>query len=172
MTKRIWITLCVFFLMPLIMCSGCGKSEEKKEIVTDFSASFTASYRDMEIKGTVSTNRQGVTDIDITYPETLSGLSVSYRNSEMQISRESLVCSADEAYIPEQSFPSLIKTIFRGIGEGRANYSSSKENLNTYTLETGFGNCTVKTDSDGKIISAEISGAELSVEFSDIKVFS
>lgn len=169
MAKKVLIILCAFFLLSEILLCGCEKKEESKELVTDFSASFSAEYRKEEVKGTLSTNRQGITNINITYPESISGLSINYRSSEMQVARESLICSADEAYIPANSFPSLLKSVLNGIGEGRAKLYAQNEAGCTYNLKTESGNCEISVDKDGKITGAKINSADFSIEFSDIK---
>lgn len=170
MAVRVLKKLCVFFLLPIIMLSGCEEVSDKIGIATDFSADFTAEYRGSEVRGSLSTNRQGVTNIRIDYPETISGISFNYKNSELEMSRESLICSADEAYLPQRSFPSLVREICKGIGNGRAEFVSQNEDKYTYNLKTESGNCTINTDTEGKITDAEIKDAELSIKFSDTNI--
>ena len=111
MANKVLKTLCVFFLMPVFIFCGCESGKEKKSLVTDFTADFSSTYRESDVRGSVSTNRQGVISIRITYPETVDGLNISYKDSQMEISRETLICSADEAYLPQRSFPSQLKLI-------------------------------------------------------------
>lgn len=170
MAVKVLKKLCVFFLLPIMMLCSCEKVSDKSEVATDFSADFTAEYRGSEVRGSLSTNRQGVTNIRIDYPETISGISFNYKNSEMEMSRESLICSADEAYLPQRSFPSLVRELCKGIGNGRAEFVSQSEGKCTYNLKIDSGNCTINTDTKGKITHAEIKDAELSIEFSDTNV--
>ena len=170
MTVRVLKKLYVFFLIPVTVLCGCETDNEKLEIATDFSADFTAEYRGYEVKGSLSTNRQGVTSIRIDYPETISGINFNYKNSELEMSRENLICSADEAYLPQTSFPGLVRELCRGIGNGRAQFVSQSEDKCTYNLKVDSGSFTVITDSEGKITDAQISEAELSIIFSDTEI--
>ena len=169
MTKRVLKTLYVFSFLLILLFSGCQDESKPADIVTDFSAKFTSSYRDAEYSGSISANRQGVAYISISSPEELDGISFGYKNGELEMSRENLICSADEAYLPQKSFPSLVKTILDGISQGRARLSTQRDSIYTYNLKTDSGNCVITTDKDGKITGAEIKNAELNIEFSEIK---
>ena len=79
MAVKVLKKLCVFFLLPIMMLCSCEKVSDKSEVATDFSADFTAEYRGSEVRGSLSTNRQGVTNIRIDYPETISGISFNYK---------------------------------------------------------------------------------------------
>ena len=78
----------------------------------------------MKLKGSVVSNRQGVIGINITSPDTIAGISVNYKDGEAELKRDSLICSADEAYLPSSSFPNLLKNILRGVSDGRAELST------------------------------------------------
>lgn len=169
MTKRVLKVLYVFSFLLILLFSGCQVESEPADIVTDFSAKFTSSYRDAEYSGSISTNRQGVAYISISSPEELDGISFGYKNGELEMSRENLICSADEAYLPQKSFPSLVKSVLDGVSQGRAKIYSQSDSLCTYNLKTDSGNCVITTDRDGKITGAEIKNAELKIEFSEIK---
>ena len=95
MAKRVLKTLYVFSFLLILLFSGCQAESEPTDIVTDFSANFTSSYRDAEYSGSISTNRQGVAYISISSPEELDGISFGYKNGELEMSRESLIFSAD-----------------------------------------------------------------------------
>ena len=40
-----------------------------------------------------------------------------------------MICSADEAYIPESSFPNITKEILYGIADGRAVFEGKCEDV-------------------------------------------
>ena len=169
MTKRVLRALYAFsFLMIMILCS-CQANNTPPDIVTDFSSKFTASYRGAEYSGSISANRQGVICIGIDSPKELDGIRFNYKNGELEMSRENLICSADEAYLPQRSFPSLVKSIISGVSQGRAKLVSQDENKCSYNLATDSGACVLMTGTDGKITSAEIKKAELKIKFFEIK---
>lgn len=44
-----------------------------------------------------------------------------------------MICSADEAYIPESSFPNITKDILYGIADGRAVFEGKCEDVCVHT---------------------------------------
>ncbi|MCD8026540.1 MAG: hypothetical protein LUF33_06350 [Clostridiales bacterium] len=170
MADRALKILCVFIFLPFFALSGCDEpSEETAAVITDFSADFIAVYNDAQIKGELSCTGQGMANISITYPDTLSGLSVSYRNSEILISRENLQCSADEAYVPDNSFPALLHAFIKGVGEGRYSLSSQKEGEYIYTLRLSGDKCSFAADESGYILNAKIKNQGFEISFSSVK---
>ena len=169
MTAKILNRLYVIIFSLSLLFSGCSKDTTEKSIVTDFTASFSSQYRGLELKGKIGTARQGITNITITSPETLKGLSVCYKNSEMEISQENLICSADEAYIPNNSFPSVVKEILSSVAKGNAKISSKSENSSTYSLKTAYGGCALSVDNKGLMTQIKCSNIDFEITFSDIK---
>jgi hypothetical protein len=157
-------TLYVFLLLPLIIFNGCSKVQETK-LITSFTANYQAEYSGLNVSGSITTNGQSLTNINITNPETVSGLNINYKGNEMHITRESLICSADEAYLPQKSFPSLVKSIIDSLSQGRF----EKVSENTYSLDTDSGRCELNSDEDGYINQAQIKDCELKITFSEIK---
>ncbi len=157
-------TLCVFFLMFILMLSGCSKVEETK-LITSFTANYNAEYSGLNVSGSITTNGQSLININITNPETVSGLNINYKGNEMQITRESLICSADEAYLPQKSFPSLVKSIIEAMSQGRF----EKVSENTYSLDTDSGRCELNSDENGYINQALIKDCEFKITFFEIK---
>lgn len=112
--------VCVLFLSLIL--SGCQQSNRPpKSVVTDFSAAYTAEYCGMTIRGALTYTRQGNLDLSITEPQTLDGLELSYRGNELSMGRDSLRCTADEAYLPDTSFSQMIRGALSEIGAEEAN---------------------------------------------------
>lgn len=170
MTYKILRALCVFFLLPVFVLAGCGDKPETKDVSADFSSDFTAWYKKMEIKGHLCSNRQKMLNISIDSPKSLCGLEVSYKSSELHLTRDDMICSADEAYIPECSFPNILKSILSAVSEGRAVFKSSDKQKNTYDLNTGFGNAVLITDNSGRLFEAELADKEFKIEFVNLKL--
>ena len=169
MTAKILNRLYVIIFSLSLLFSGCSQGNTEKSIVTDFTTSFTSQYRGLELKGKIGTARQGITNITITSPETLKGLSVCYKNSEMEISQENLICSADEAYIPKKSFPSIVKEILNSVAKGNAKISSKNDNGSTYSLKTAYGGCALRVDKEGYITQINCIDIDFEIKFSDMK---
>lgn len=171
MTYRFLRALCVFFLLPVFVFAGCGeeqqnhKTVEFADLTADFSSDFTARYKDMELKGHLSSSRQKMVNVQITSPSSLCGLEFGYKSSEMHIKRDDMTCSADEAYIPQGSFPSLIKEVCAGIADGRAVQKKRDNELVTYELKTSQGSAGITADNQGKPQKIIFDSCELEVEF-------
>lgn len=170
MCKKFLKILCVFFVLPMIVIGGCDSAEiQDNSIKTDFSADFEADYRNSEYKGKISNNRQGVLTVDITYPHTLEGLSVRYYSGEMHLARENLDSSADEAYLPVKSFPSVIKSVFDGINGDKSTIVSISEEECERTLNTPIGNAVIITE-ENIISDIRIEEIGFSIKFSNVKL--
>lgn len=170
MRKKFLKILCVFFVLPLFIISGCDNAEKTdNNLKTDFSADFEATYRESEYRGKLSANRQGVLSIDVTYPQTLEGLSVRYYSGEMHLTRENLDSSADEAYLPDTSFSSVLKSVFDGINSGKATIVSISEEECERTLRVSTGNAVIKSR-ENIIEQVRIEAIDFCVDFSNIKI--
>ena len=163
MVTRVLKLLCVFFLSLTVMLCGCGKNSGAT-LYADFKADFSAQYKGMTLKGEIVNTRQGVESLDISSPETLSGLSLSYRDGEIKLGRGEAAATADEGYLPVQSFPSLLREILSNIASG--NYSE-KENK-TYSQSLSVGECVFTVDENGLPQSIK-AGTDFSVRFSNLK---
>ena len=120
MARKILIALCVLFVMPVLVITGCDEVQENLSPKSSFTADFSCEYRKMNITGKLSASGKKLINISLDSPNTVSGLSVTYKGSDLEISRENMICSADEAYLPESSFPNITKEILYGIEHGRA----------------------------------------------------
>lgn len=169
MCKKFLKILCVFFVLPFFILSGCESVEVDNSLKTDFSADFNATYRGSEYKGKISTNRQGVLSIEITYPQTIEGLSVRYYSGEMHILRENLDSSADEAYLPSASFPSVMKSVFDGINSDRATIVSISEEECERTLKVSMGNSVIKSR-ENVIEQIEIEAIDFCINFINVNL--
>lgn len=162
---RVLKTLCVLFVLPFIF-SACG--EVKESVVTDFSADFTAEYAGMSLSGKISTDRRGLLNIEITSPDTLGGISIGYKNGTAELKREDLICTADEAYLPDGSFPSLLKEAFDALADAVVNKGAYPEN-GRIEAENNGRKFEFFTGEKGLIDRIETDG-ELEVVFSNIKI--
>ena len=99
MTRKILIALCVLFVMPVFAITGCDEVQENLTPKSSFIADFSCEYRKMNITGKLSASGKKLINISLDSPNTVSGLSVTYKGSDLEIPRENMICSADEAYI-------------------------------------------------------------------------
>ncbi len=157
MAKTVLSALCVFFIFMIVLC-GCGTANGNG-VITEFSADFTASYRDMELSGKLTTDRRGLLSIELDSPKTLSGLVVSYKNGETELKRDDLSCTADEAYLPDNSFPMLLRSALKALGD-----NDSKPKSDSFSIEKDGKTYEFETDENGQIKKLTANG-ELEIEF-------
>lgn len=174
MAKKFLSILYVFLFVIIIIFSGCEKDivtkkskSETQAIAVDFSADFVAQYNSNTYRGRASCTRQGVITMNISLPETLNGLCIKYYSSEMEIQQDNLICSADEAYLPQESFPSFLKAVFDGIRSGRYSPVSSENSERTYSMSLPQGNCLLKTE-DNILIAASVNRTDFNIEFDNV----
>ena len=146
MRNRI-ITLCVFFIAAVFI-GGCS-DRAGKSLCADFKAEFSAQYNGLSFGGSLLSTRQGNTNLTLSRPATLGNLELGIRNGELSLTRGRVSCTADEGYLPDSSFPSLLRRIFRGITDGRARLIKSNEENLVYSLDVGSENCEIVSDSEG-----------------------
>mgnify|MGYP000009709852 FL=1 len=169
MARKILIALCVLFVMPVFVITGCDEVQENLSPKSSFIADFSCEYRKMNITGKLSASGKKLINISLDSPNTVSGLSVTYKGSDLEISRENMICSADEAYIPESSFPNITKEILYGIADGRAVFEGKCEDVCTYRLDSAFGKAVVSTNSKGCISKISVDGEDYKMVLSDVK---
>lgn len=166
--------LCVFFIVSIFVISvsgGCtGEKSEQNTIASNFKSDFDAEYRDMKISGSIVAGRQGIVSISISSPSTLDGLQINYKNSCIEIGRENLLCTADEPYLPSESFPAVVKSLLTEINNGKAALTNKNENCQFFKLISQNGEWTIETASDGALVSAQINNLDFSINFRNTEI--
>ncbi len=166
MAARIIDLLCAFLAVTAVLLCGCGGEKSagvKPEL--SFTADFTAEYRGLGLKGSLTSLRQGVCSMRFSSPDTLDGLGISFKNGEASLRRGGAEATADEGYLPCNAFPSLLEELLRAAATGDA----VKAEDNSYTYNITAGESVLETDENGLPQSAVIPSAEFSVEFSNSK---
>lgn len=164
MAKRI-IALCVFFCV--LFCGCAAKRTCQKELCADFQADFTAEYNGLLFGGKLLNTRQGNTNLRFTRPQTLRDLELAYKNGEVCLRRTRAVCTADEGYLPDVSFSSVLRQILHGMADDRAQLVKADENCCVYSLQTACGSCEIKTDLSGLPKSFYLQKPKLLAQFSN-----
>ena len=157
---RMMTVLCVFFC-ALFCLGGCSQGRGQS-LTTDFAADFTAAYRGMTLEGKLTYTRQESLNLTVRSPGTLDGVTVGYRGGELTLGRDSLRCTADEAYLPCRSFPSLMKDALTAVCDA---YENDRLNLKEHTAEVTLpqGKCEIKTDDNAYITEITVQSEELRV---------
>ena len=160
--------LCVFFVMYILLACGCSQGGGAKQLCTDFKAAYIAEYRGQSIKGRMLYGRQGNFNLTVSQPKTLEGIEAGYKNGVLTLSRDNISCTADEAYIPDSAFPSVLLRVLNGIGDGRAVFEHKNGEEQTYSLACENGKCKIVAGTDGMIKSLSLDNPKLDVSFSGV----
>ena len=163
MAKKALSALCVFFI---ILLSGCAYMASGSPL-TDFSADFTAEFNGMNLSGTVTADRRGILCMEIESPETLDGLMISYRNGEAEIKRNELICTADEAYLPRSSLPSMLNGALAALNDGLERKEAKPQN-GCYRLETDATEYDIHIENNGFITQISASDGSMKIQFENV----
>ena len=163
MAAKVLKLLCVFFATVTVLLCGCVKRNEPDPPNLDFQADFTAEYRGLRPAGSLTAMRQGICTITFTAQPTLSGLQIRCRNGTIALICGDAAATADEPYLPDDSFPSLLCAVLDAAGNCAAK-DGSKVSL---TLPSGEATLTI--DDRQLPSSAAIPSADFAVSFSHCK---
>ena len=72
MARKILITLCVLFVMPVFVITGCDEVQENLSPKSSFIADFSCEYRKMNITGKLSASGKKLINIPLDSPNTVS----------------------------------------------------------------------------------------------------
>ena len=88
MARKILIALCVLFVMPVFVIAGCDEVQENLSPKSSFIADFSCEYRKINITGKLSVSGKKLINISLDSPNTVSGLSVTYKGSDLELQTE------------------------------------------------------------------------------------
>ena len=72
MARKILIALCVLFVMPVFVITGCDEVQENLSPKSSFTADFSCEYRKMNITGKLSASGKKLINISLDSPNTVS----------------------------------------------------------------------------------------------------
>lgn len=150
MAKRSILTLYVAFIFLSLIC-GCSVRQESIKPNIDFYSQFEGVYRGHNYSGEIICNRQGLINLRINSPDTVEGLEFSYRSGGVEIKREQLICSADEAFLPSNSLPQRLREIMKAVSQGQYIENGKNDLGYTYTINLRNGKAMLYCDITGNI---------------------
>lgn len=155
--------LYVLFLCALGGCllTGCKGSAPKPPAV-GFSSDFSGSFNSLGVSGRMSVGSGGLMSLRIDEPDTVSGLEFVYKDGCVSLREDEAACTADEAYLPSGSLPSMLRAAAGAIAEGSYKIQSEADEKVTYVLNNEFD---LIADREGKYLNLKSSGGELEIDF-------
>lgn len=91
--------------LPVFFLSACDSAVQLNDSspVLEFKGDVDIKSDEMQMKASIIRDKNGVTQINITSPETLKGLNFKHSETENSISKDELSYKTDELVIPSSS---------------------------------------------------------------------
>lgn len=163
------IIVAVLFLSIIGFASCKGKPAQ---LIYNFSGNFTAKCNSVEIKGKALINKNNVISLKLTYPESMSGYSYSYKGDNLIIKYDNMVVDTQSGYLPQTAFPSIVSNVFRSLSIENNCYLSKENDLyGYYKGRCGSGEYNIKAlYTTGVICEISISNIDFTIKFKDVKL--
>ncbi len=156
--KRLLLILPLIFLM-----TAC--SAKPAEIKKDFKATAVCEYNGEVLKAGIASQNH-ILKIKMIKPKNLKGLSFKYKGSKLTIHRDGLKLKADESYLPNNAFSSVINNVINSINHNEINYNGQTSNYAEYNGKCESGSFAITADyNTGFIKSIVIKKLGLNAEF-------
>lgn len=154
--KKLFLPLCC-----LLLLFGCGKPQTKPNAVM-FSCDFTARYQDVRLAGQLTRGQTGTLSLSLEEPRTLQGVNVSLQDGDLIVTLGTLRYT----YHAEMQETAVLQRLSRVLDA----VCETVVRNGKITGETDKDRYTVTVDPvSGNILSLELSEAELSIDFSNVK---
>ena len=135
-----------FFLpmlcIPVLLLSSCG---EPPTVQSDFSASFTARYKDTDYAGTLTKEGDHLA-VTLYEPYAAEGMSFCWEDSALSVRYMGHSTKANADYLPADSIPAALHNTLAYLSQ--ASYTGSENKEDRFTLPTPYGNAEL-TAQDG-----------------------
>lgn len=136
MARKILIALCVLFVMPVFVITGCDEVQENLSPKSSFIADFSCEYRKMNITGKLSASGKKLINISFDSPNTVSGLSVTYKGSDLEFQGRILFAPPMKRTFPKAVSRILQKKFYTELQtEGRFLRESAKMCVHTDLIQ-------------------------------------
>lgn len=166
MLSKVLKLLCVFFSVLAVLLCGCSeKNAAPSPPVLRFRADFSADYRGLRPCGSLDRTRQGICALTFHAPETLNGLLIRQQSGVLTMQYDSAAATADEPYLPAESFPSQLFALLTAAEQGSLHTTDGI--TYTVTMPGGEGKLTVD---DRRLPQSAVLPDNSSVRFSNAEV--
>lgn len=126
----------------MLFLSSCG---EPPTVQSDFSASFTARYEDIDYAGAV-TKEDDCLDVILSQPYTVSGMTFCWEGSALSVRYMDHSAGANADYLPADSVPAALHNALAYLPQ--AAYTGTENGEDRFTLPTPYGDAEL-TAQDG-----------------------
>lgn len=165
------ILLIAFFLVT-IPFTACKNEKPLPEVSKDFCAEATIHQKnvisdDYILKAEISVEKAAKVEIDVFYPEDLSGLSYVWNEEGFEMVYDDLHCKSESDYLPEFTFSRTIYNVIRSVySNPQGEYTENGDVLFTGNCESG--DFELLTDCEGNLKNISVKEINFSADFKQI----
>mgnify|MGYP003296327214 CR=1 FL=1 len=156
------LTLCILTFLFLFAFSACS-IKAPEEINMHIDSSYTASMGDLQLSGLLIYSEDGEMYLDISTPDELSGLSLSFAD-DFTMSYRGLSAITESDYLPESSFALSIKNSLDNARLTKPALEKETDKKYTATAKGRSGCYKIYTDEQGNIKELEIIGSDIKLK--------
>jgi hypothetical protein len=162
---RLILAFCLSVMM--ITFPGCKKAIAPPA-VTGFKCGFSATYREIEVEGTLFRNGAGTLEMCISKPETLSGMKFCWDGQQGTVSLGDLRYSFDME-LPQKAAPQLVMQVLDGVFRQTASKELTEYGTLCQGEVNGYSFSLLSDRQSGALFSLEVPDAALYIEFKDFQ---
>lgn len=160
----------LLFFCVIILLSGC--SVVSKPPVDKFKADFSASYKDVKLRGKIYSPSNSALTVTLISPDSMRGYVYKYERDKLSLSYDNMNIKSSVNYLPESDFTKSVYNVIKSLKK-----ENNLKNVNSYNSFTEYkGSCesgvyTIKAESSSGIIrNISLKENKLNIKLSDVKI--
>lgn len=157
----------IFMAISLCACGGKGDTTCKPDLNKPFCITAHMEYDGITADAVIKRMARANWDVEFSTPNTLAGVLLSFRDTNVEASYKGLNFSVPKSALPLKSILSSFIDIIDKIVEQPEITGEEKDNEIITTGETELGKYTLKFDKNGCITGFEMPNLNLVITFSD-----
>ncbi len=157
----------IFMTISLCACGGKGDTACKLDLNKPFCITAHMEYDGITADAVIKRMARANWDVEFSTPNTLAGVLLSFRDTNVEASYKGLNFSVPKSALPLKSILSSFIDIVDKIVEQPEVTGEEKDNEIITTGETELGKYTLKFDKNGCITGFEMPNLNLVITFSD-----
>ncbi len=170
MKKIIPIFMSCVLVIMMCACSAGGKSVKfTPKLNTAFSVTAKIQYGDQESEALFRKFDKANWDVEFSSPNTLSGVTLSYRDDKVDASYKGLSFSVPKTALPIKSIISSFIDVVDTTADTDEIEAEEKDGLMVISGELPQGKYTLKLDKNGGVAEFSMPNLELKITFTDFR---
>lgn len=161
----VWVMCLIVFL------TGCGQIGEGRENMPEIAAKFTCQVEietdTVSLGGTLEVKESGMYQMTVSYPETVSQMSVSFNGEGFDCNYRGISRNFGAELLKESCWAFLFDALTASRGKDALELREAGEEQNVFLGENGHGNFQISLDKKGYIWEIIYLDQNVHIRFSD-----